>query len=118
MGLFVRSICAVPLKKLSAHKPPTSPISDTRIPYKTKNPFKIKTTIIQVRGKALRARTARASAARATPVLAMASKPAPQKVLMMGGTRFIGVYLARKLVEEGHEVHLLTRGKARMRRRK
>lgn len=28
-----------------------------------------------------------------------------------GGTRFIGVYLARQLVEQGHEVHLFTRGK-------
>ena len=28
-----------------------------------------------------------------------------------GGTRFIGVYLARQLVEAGHEVTLLTRGK-------
>lgn len=29
-----------------------------------------------------------------------------------GGTRFIGQYLARQLVEEGHQVTLLTRGKA------
>jgi nucleoside-diphosphate-sugar epimerase len=35
-----------------------------------------------------------------------------KKVLMMGGTRFIGVYLARMLVQDGHEVHLCTRGKA------
>ena len=28
-----------------------------------------------------------------------------------GGTRFIGLYLARQLVEEGHEVTLYTRGK-------
>lgn len=35
----------------------------------------------------------------------------PKKVLMMGGTRFIGLYLARQLVEEGHEVTLYTRGK-------
>ena len=28
-----------------------------------------------------------------------------------GGTRFIGVYLARQLVEHGHSVTLLTRGK-------
>ena len=28
-----------------------------------------------------------------------------------GGTRFIGVYLARQLIEEGHQVTLLTRGK-------
>jgi len=30
---------------------------------------------------------------------------------MMGGTRFIGLYLARMLVEQGHEVTLFTRGK-------
>jgi len=35
----------------------------------------------------------------------------PKKILMMGGTRFIGVYLARMLVEAGHEVTLYTRGK-------
>ena len=29
-----------------------------------------------------------------------------------GGTRFIGVYLARQLIEAGHEVTLLTRGKS------
>ncbi len=28
-----------------------------------------------------------------------------------GGTRFIGLYLARQLVEQGHEVTLFTRGK-------
>lgn len=31
---------------------------------------------------------------------------------MLGGTRFIGVYLARDLVAAGHNVTLLTRGKA------
>ncbi|KAK9822664.1 hypothetical protein WJX81_005883 [Elliptochloris bilobata] len=36
---------------------------------------------------------------------------APKNILMLGGTRFIGVYLARQLVEEGHSVTLLTRGK-------
>lgn len=30
---------------------------------------------------------------------------------MMGGTRFIGVYLARQLIREGHDVTLFTRGK-------
>ncbi|GJP52372.1 hypothetical protein CLOM_g11494 [Closterium sp. NIES-68] len=35
-----------------------------------------------------------------------------RKVLMMGGTRFIGVYLARLLVKAGHEVTLFTRGKS------
>lgn len=44
------------------------------------------------------------------PILATA--PESKKVLMMGGTRFIGVYLARLLVAAGHEVTLFTRGKA------
>ncbi|MEW5304330.1 MAG: hypothetical protein WDW38_011032 [Sanguina aurantia] len=35
----------------------------------------------------------------------------PKKILMMGGTRFIGLYLARQLVEQGHDVTLYTRGK-------
>lgn len=35
-----------------------------------------------------------------------------KKILMMGGTRFIGVYLARLLTQAGHEVTLFTRGKA------
>ncbi|MQL41720.1 3-beta hydroxysteroid dehydrogenase, partial [Escherichia coli] len=30
----------------------------------------------------------------------------------MGGTRFIGVFLSRLLVKEGHQVTLFTRGKA------
>ena len=29
-----------------------------------------------------------------------------KKILMMGGTRFIGIYLARLLTEAGHEVGL------------
>ena len=33
-------------------------------------------------------------------------------VRTVGGTRFIGVYLARQLVEAGHQVTLLTRGKS------
>lgn len=32
-------------------------------------------------------------------------------LLPAGGTRFIGVYLARQLIDAGHEVTLLTRGK-------
>lgn len=32
------------------------------------------------------------------------------RILMMGGTRFIGVYLTRMLVEQGHEVVLFNRG--------
>ncbi|KXZ51721.1 hypothetical protein GPECTOR_11g169 [Gonium pectorale] len=38
----------------------------------------------------------------------------PKKILMMGGTRFIGLYLARQLVEAGHEVTLFTRGKKKV----
>ena len=43
---------------------------------------------------------------------AVAAQAVPKKVLMMGGTRFIGLYLARQLVEEGHDVTLFTRGKS------
>ncbi|KAE8721021.1 Chloroplast stem-loop binding protein of 41 kDa b [Hibiscus syriacus] len=35
-----------------------------------------------------------------------------KKILIMGGTRFIGVFLSRLLVKEGHQVTLFTRGKA------
>ncbi|GLI66076.1 hypothetical protein VaNZ11_009795, partial [Volvox africanus] len=38
----------------------------------------------------------------------------PKKILMMGGTRFIGLYLARQLVQAGHEVTLFTRGKKKV----
>ena len=37
--------------------------------------------------------------------------PLSSQILMLGGTRFIGVYLARMLVDAGHDVTLLTRGK-------
>jgi hypothetical protein len=59
------------------------------------------------------AQSARRPSARAaaSPVVAMASGVSPKKILIMGGTRFIGVYLARELVAAGHEVYLLTRGK-------
>lgn len=55
------------------------------------------------------ASAARSTATRAATV--MAAAVAPKKVLMLGGTRFIGLYLARMLVEAGHDVTLLTRGK-------
>jgi nucleoside-diphosphate-sugar epimerase len=42
----------------------------------------------------------------------VATAAAPCKILMMGGTRFIGLYLARQLVKDGHHVTLFTRGKA------
>ena len=32
------------------------------------------------------------------------------RILMMGGTRFIGVYLTKILLEQGHEVVLFNRG--------
>ncbi|KAJ6848522.1 chloroplast stem-loop binding protein of 41 kDa b, chloroplastic [Iris pallida] len=35
-----------------------------------------------------------------------------KKILVMGGTRFIGVFLSRLLVKDGHQVTLFTRGKA------
>ncbi|KAK1293754.1 hypothetical protein QJS10_CPB17g00954 [Acorus calamus] len=35
-----------------------------------------------------------------------------KKILVMGGTRFIGVFMSRLLVKEGHQVTLFTRGKA------
>lgn len=40
------------------------------------------------------------------------SATAAKKILIMGGTRFIGVFLTRLLVKEGHQVTLFTRGKA------
>eukprot|EP00897_Mesotaenium_endlicherianum_P001622 jgi/Mesen1/1488/ME000132S00432 len=49
---------------------------------------------------------------RAVVSASAAAAVAPKKILMMGGSRFIGVYLARLLVKAGHEVTLFTRGKA------
>lgn len=43
--------------------------------------------------------------------LGAANLPSSAARRSAGGTRFIGVYLARLLVEQGHEVTLLTRGK-------
>ncbi|KAL3538310.1 hypothetical protein ACH5RR_001676 [Cinchona calisaya] len=40
------------------------------------------------------------------------SASAKKKILIMGGTRFIGVFLSRLLVKEGHQVTLFTRGKS------
>ena len=56
-----------------------------------------------------------ATAALAGAGLDLSASPAkvtPKKILILGGTRFIGVYLARDLIKAGHEVTLLTRGKA------
>lgn len=54
---------------------------------------------------------ARASRGTSSRCVTVMSATAPKKILMLGGTRFIGVYLARMLIEAGHEVTLLTRGK-------
>jgi nucleoside-diphosphate-sugar epimerase len=35
-----------------------------------------------------------------------------KNILVMGGTRFIGLFLSRQLIKEGHQVTLFTRGKA------
>ena len=32
------------------------------------------------------------------------------RILIMGGTRFIGVYLTKELIKQGHEVVLFNRG--------
>ncbi|KAL0884653.1 hypothetical protein Bca101_008634 [Brassica carinata] len=40
------------------------------------------------------------------------SASSEKKILIMGGTRFIGVFLSRLLVKEGHQVTLFTRGKS------
>ena len=45
-------------------------------------------------------------------VVAAAAAVPKKNILILGGTRFIGVYLARDLIKAGHEVTLLTRGKA------
>lgn len=57
-----------------------------------------------------RAPTSRRAKSRSSSVVCMAAVE-PKKVLMMGGTRFIGVYLARDLIAQGHDVTLFTRGK-------
>ncbi|XP_057792113.1 chloroplast stem-loop binding protein of 41 kDa b, chloroplastic [Salvia miltiorrhiza] len=40
------------------------------------------------------------------------SASSAKKILIMGGTRFIGIFLSRLLVKDGHQVTLFTRGKA------
>eukprot|EP00850_Spirogloea_muscicola_P012046 SM000076S21867 [mRNA] locus=s76:593395:596784:- [translate_table: standard] len=51
-------------------------------------------------------------ATKSSAVVVTAAASAPKKILMLGGTRFIGLYLARLLVKDGHEVTLFTRGKS------
>lgn len=59
----------------------------------------------------LRVPVVRSSGAATRATVVMSAATTPKKILMLGGTRFIGVYLARMLIEAGHEVTLLTRGK-------
>ncbi|CAL5229924.1 g13349 [Coccomyxa viridis] len=60
---------------------------------------------------AFRPRTALRQKACRAALTVSAAATSPKEILMLGGTRFIGVYLARQLVEQGHSVTLLTRGK-------
>lgn len=46
------------------------------------------------------------------PKTALQVSASAKKILIMGGTRFIGLFLSRQLVKEGHQVTLFTRGKA------
>lgn len=43
-------------------------------------------------------------------VMSIEGNQGKMRVLIMGGTRFIGVYLTQRLVEQGHEVVLFNRG--------
>lgn len=54
----------------------------------------------------------RTSSRRAVVRASAASGSESKNILMMGGTRFIGLFLARELVKAGHQVTLFTRGKA------
>eukprot|EP00252_Welwitschia_mirabilis_P011403 TRINITY_DN2563_c0_g1_i1.p1 TRINITY_DN2563_c0_g1~~TRINITY_DN2563_c0_g1_i1.p1 ORF type:complete len:404 (+),score=73.55 TRINITY_DN2563_c0_g1_i1:277-1488(+) len=63
---------------------------------------------LQVKGRNAFCRSSRSVAAKA----ASGNPVPPKKILIMGGTRFIGVYLTRMLIKAGHEVTLFTRGKA------
>lgn len=53
----------------------------------------------------------RSAATRTTRCTTVMSAVAAKKILILGGTRFIGVFLFRQLLDAGHEVTLLTRGK-------
>ncbi|CAI0382086.1 unnamed protein product [Linum tenue] len=44
--------------------------------------------------------------------LQVSASNSSKNILIMGGTRFIGIFLSRLLVKEGHQVTLFTRGKA------
>jgi nucleoside-diphosphate-sugar epimerase len=57
-------------------------------------------------------RVQRREAVRSHRQLAVTVSASGKNILMLGGTRFIGAYLARQLIEDGNDVTLLTRGKA------
>ena len=44
------------------------------------------------------------------------SNVAPKKVLLVGGTRFSGLYLWKELQDRGHDVTLFNRGKTALRK--
>ena len=48
--------------------------------------------------------------------LKMSSSVAPKKVLLVGGTRFSGLYLWKELQDRGHEVSMFNRGKTPVRK--
>ncbi|KAL3685108.1 hypothetical protein R1sor_003130 [Riccia sorocarpa] len=57
-------------------------------------------------------KSSRAGSQRNPALAVVASAGEKKNILILGGTRFIGLFLARLLVKEGHEVTLFTRGKA------
>ncbi|CAM6092986.1 unnamed protein product [Calypogeia fissa] len=68
-------------------------------------------TTIQVR-RAGAVRTARPQSQKSRTLAVVAAKEEVKDILILGGTRFIGLFLARLLVKEGYSVTLLTRGKS------
>lgn len=89
---------------LQQASPQSSGISFTsRLHPSSLSEFNGKTFIISIQGK---------SKAWKTNVSSQFTASSGKKILIMGGTRFIGVFLTRLLVNEGHQVTLFTRGKA------
>ena len=72
----------------------------------------IRTTGMVSAGLALRPRPAAARPAGA-PLSGPGHAPAPKKLLILGGTGFIGPNTVRYAVERGHQVTILTRGKSK-----